>query len=117
MNDPNFNAVIGVVMSIVALVFWILVAALFATLFMPWMRAFLSGAPVMIIQLLGMRLRGVPPKMIVDALIMLVHRGHPHDANRSRLAESVYLAQRVRIQSPDQLADMVEERLKAGTAA
>jgi uncharacterized protein YqfA (UPF0365 family) len=110
-------AIPALMMSVVSLIIMLLMAAMFASLFWPWMQAFLSGAPVMIIQLLGMRLRGVPPRLIVDALVMLVHRGYPHDQARSRLAESIYLAHRVRIQSADQLADMLEERLKAGGSA
>src|SRR5262245_7627910 len=109
MADPA--VILTAVMAVVALVVVLLASTLFAMLFLPWMRAFLSGAPVMVIQLLGMRLRGVPPRLIVDALVMLVHRGYPHEPARSRLAESVYLAHRVRIQTPDQLANMVEERL------
>jgi hypothetical protein len=52
--------------------------------------------------------------MIVDAVITLVHRGTPYDRALIRLAESIYLAQRVRIDTPTQLAEMVEERLKSG---
>ena len=115
MNEVSIA--VSLLASILALVAILFVAAVLALLFVPWMRAFMSGAPVKIIQLLGMRLRGTPPALIVDALVMLVHRGFPHDPARSRLAESIYLAHRVRILTPDQLADMVEERLKAGGAA
>ena len=115
MNEVSIA--VSLLASIVALVAILVVAAVFASLFAPWMRAFASGAPVMAIQLLGMRLRGVPPRLIVDALVMLVHRGYAHEPARCYLAESIYLAQRVRIQSPDQLADMVEERLKASAVS
>jgi uncharacterized protein YqfA (UPF0365 family) len=69
----------------------------------------------MVLNLIGMRLRGVPPGLVVDALVTLAQRGHPHDQNRVRQAESIYLAQRGLINSAAQLADQMEKEIKAGS--
>ena len=107
--------VVVVVLALFALVVLLLIAAVFLTLFGPWMRAFLSGTPVSIVQLIGMRLRGVPARLVVDALISLVHRGHPYEPRLCYLLESTYLAQRGYIESSTQLADMVERQLPKTT--
>ena len=109
------NTVFFVVLSVALLALFLLlmVMVLFAALFGSWLRAFLSGVPVSVVQILGMRLRGVPPRLIVDSLITLVHRGHPYDRMLGYQAESLYLAQRGLIRSPEHLADLVEKSLKA----
>src|SRR4029078_11637344 len=98
--------------AIVLLLALVLVAALFATLFGPWLRGLLSGVPVSMARLLGMRIRGVPPRLIVDAIVTLVHRGYPINRDLWYHTESLYLAQRGLIQSPEQLADLMERQLK-----
>jgi|SRR6478752_805563 len=100
---------IAAVLPLLALLF---VSMLFAPLFGPWMRGCLSGAPVSVSQLIGMRLRGSPPRLIVDALVTLVHRGFPYDRAMSYSVESTYLAQRGMLQSSEQLADLVEKSLR-----
>ena len=110
----NPAALVMVVFAVVTLLFFLIIFATFAFLAAPWMRAFLSGAPFSLVQILAMRLRGVPPNLIVDSVVTLVHRGHPFDRRLCAEAESLYLAQRGMIQSPEQLADLVEKRLKAG---
>ena len=109
----NPAAFVLVVFAIVALLFFLVISSAFLFLAAPWMRAFMSGAPVSLIQLIGMRLRGVPPNLIVDAVVSLVHRGHPFSRQLCYEAESLFLAQRGMIQSPEHLADLVEKRLKA----
>ncbi|MBC7855117.1 MAG: hypothetical protein IAF94_16930 [Pirellulaceae bacterium] len=69
---------------------------------------------MMVLQLIAMRLRGVPPGLIVDALVTLVQRGHPHDLSHVRMAESIFLAQRGLIDSPAQRADQMEKQIKTG---
>jgi uncharacterized protein YqfA (UPF0365 family) len=110
-------ALVAVVMALVLLMMILVFAGVTLMLFAPWMRGFLSGAPVSILQLLGMRLRGVPARLIVDAVITLVHRGHAHDRKLVSLAESTYLAQRGLIQDSTQLADMVEKQLQIAKPA
>jgi uncharacterized protein YqfA (UPF0365 family) len=45
------------------------------TVFRPWLRGMLSQAPVSLIEVVGMSLRGNPPGLLVDVLIILRHRG------------------------------------------
>ncbi len=70
-----------------------LVAVIFIALFFyflrVWVRAWLSGARVSLLNLLGMKLRGVPPTLIVDARIRSVKAGL---AVESDALEAHYLA-------------------------
>jgi uncharacterized protein YqfA (UPF0365 family) len=115
-NQNDFAAILVVVFALVNLLLLLGIALFFATLFGPWMRGFLGGAPVSVLQLLGMRLRGVPARLVVDAVVTLVHREHPYEPQLSRLVESTYLAQRGLIQSSTQLAEVVERQLPKAKA-
>ncbi|MGB0716427.1 MAG: flotillin-like protein FloA [Phycisphaerae bacterium] len=72
--------------SIIALVFVFIVAQFFRL----WLRAYFSNAGVSLFDLIGMRLRDVDPKTIVDAKVQLVKAGL-HDIVVQDL-ESHYLA-------------------------
>jgi uncharacterized protein YqfA (UPF0365 family) len=111
--DTSIVAIAAVMAALVSLFVLLIVAVVFASLFGPWLRAFVSGVPVSVIQLLGMRFRRIPPGLIVDALIALVHRGHSYNSTMCYWAESIYLAERGLIGSPQELADAVEKRMKA----
>jgi len=54
-----------------------------------WVRAWMSGARVSLFNLLGMKLRNVPPTLIVDARIRMVKAGKDMDTD---LLEAHYLA-------------------------
>jgi uncharacterized protein YqfA (UPF0365 family) len=63
----------------------------------PWLRAFLHGTPVSLIHVVGMRLRGNPPAILVDAYIQLHRAGleptiaeleHCYIDSRSRIITS-----------------------------
>jgi hypothetical protein len=60
----------------------------------PWMRVFLTGGRASIVGIIGMRLRGSPVPLILDAYLALVQKGQ-----RVTLAqvESAYIANRGRI--------------------
>ena len=45
--------------------------------FRPWLQAFLSGCPVSVFQLIGMRLRKVNPNKIIPVGIAATQGGHP----------------------------------------
>jgi uncharacterized protein YqfA (UPF0365 family) len=77
---------VGIVfLGIVSLAF----VALFLKFFGLWFRALLSGAPVGLGNLVGMWIRRVKPREIVDSLIMLTKAGLTLDTN---LLETHYLA-------------------------
>ncbi len=57
-------------MAVLAILLLVM-AAVFVLLARPWIRALTHGTPVSIIQIVGMRLRGNPPSLLVDAYITL----------------------------------------------
>ncbi len=84
MND----IIIWVVVGVVALVLLIAVVVM-AQFFNLWLQAFMSGAPVGIFDLIGMRLRKVPPSVIVLSRIQAVKAGLTLE---TRELESHYMA-------------------------
>ena len=77
--------VVYIVIGIVALVF----AAFFLKFFSLWFRALISGAPIKLSRLVGMWIRRVKLKLIVDSRIMLTKAGIVTDSD---LLETHYLA-------------------------
>ena len=67
----NIITVSTVVAGIIAVIALIVVISFINT----WLKAMLAGAPVSILTLIAMRLRGVPYGMIVDSRIMAVKAG------------------------------------------
>jgi uncharacterized protein YqfA (UPF0365 family) len=64
---------IWIIFGVVALIILIVVLNFLGL----WVRAFTSGAPVSIFELIGMRLRGIPGSLIVNARITAVRAGLP----------------------------------------
>lgn len=79
---------------------------LFTGLFRIWLRAFLSGQPVLLLQILGARLRGNPPALLVDTLLALKHRGESSTLDE---VEKVYISHKGHEFTPGELADVVVE--------
>ena len=82
----NIITVSTVVAGIIAVIALIVVISFFNT----WLKAMLAGAPVSILTLIAMRLRGVPYGMIVDSRIMAVKAGLDLTINQ---LEEHYLAE------------------------
>ncbi len=74
----NIPFVITVVLGIIAFIF----LAVFISFFGTWLKARLNGAPVSVLNLLGMRLGGVPYSLVVEARITAVKAGIPLDADK-----------------------------------
>ncbi len=71
---PNF--VIIFVLIFVFIVFCLLV--FFAMMFArPWLQAFISGHPISMISIIGMRLRRISPSRIIPHGIAAAHAGYP----------------------------------------
>jgi uncharacterized protein YqfA (UPF0365 family) len=71
----------------------------------PWLRAAASGAPVSIFSVLGMRLRGNPPILLVDAYVALRRAG----VNASIAdVEGAYIDHRTRVRTHDDLVELVK---------
>ena len=65
---------IGLIVAAIAVVVFV---GLFLSFINIWIRAVLARAPVSFLNLVGMKLRRVPPSLIVDARIMSVKAGRP----------------------------------------
>ena len=74
---------------IIAAIVVIIVLAFIGKFFSLWLQALFSKANVSIFQLIGMRLRKVPPQVIVEARILSCKAGLPVDTN---LLEAHYLS-------------------------
>lgn len=81
----NFGTVLVGILALVSIVF-LLIFLYFLNL---WVRALMSRARVSIFSLIGMKLRNVPPRLIVDARIRLVKAGLELSTD---LLEAHYLA-------------------------
>lgn len=75
--------------NISPLVFWVPIGivafifiAVFLSFFGTWLKARLNGAPVSVLNLLGMRLGGVPYGLVVDARITAVKAGIPLETDK-----------------------------------
>lgn len=80
------GTIITVILGIVALVAFAVIISFINT----WLKALLAGAPVSMLTLIAMRLRGVPYGMIVDSRIMAVKAGLDLTINQ---LEEHYLAE------------------------
>jgi uncharacterized protein YqfA (UPF0365 family) len=109
---PGNQSFLWIVVAMVLLI-WLATVAFVAMLIRPWLRAFLSGVPVSMFDVLAMRLRGNPPGLLIDTLLVLKHRGV--EASMADI-ESTYLANKGQVHQPARLAGMVEERLRNRTA-
>ena len=74
---------------IIAAIVVIIILAFIGKFFSLWLQALFSKANVSIFQLIGMRLRKVPPQVIVEARILSCKAGLPVDTN---LLEAHYLS-------------------------
>ncbi|MEI8351283.1 MAG: flotillin-like FloA family protein, partial [bacterium] len=65
---------VGIVIILAAIVAFIILGVFFYFIKV-WVRALMSGARVPVLSLVGMKLRHVPPLLIVDARIRLIKAG------------------------------------------
>jgi uncharacterized protein YqfA (UPF0365 family) len=73
-----------------------------------WRHAVFAGAPLPWPAILGMRLRGTPPALIVDSYVALVKRGKSPDLG---MVEATYLAHPGRRLEVNDLVALVEQEL------
>jgi uncharacterized protein YqfA (UPF0365 family) len=79
-------------------------------LFAPCARALCCGAHVRMTHIIGMRLRGSPPRFLIDAYCSLVHSG-VHTSMRE--IESCYIAEKhsIRQDDVDSFMELVKKRI------
>lgn len=79
----------GVIVVAVVIVIVLIVVFVFLSFLKVWLRALVSGAHISLLNLVGMKLRGVAPRLIVDARIASLKAGLEVDSD---LMEAHYLA-------------------------
>jgi uncharacterized protein YqfA (UPF0365 family) len=73
----NLNMTLAIAALVFVLVLFLVLLAVLVPFFKLWFQAFLSGRPISVAQLLGMRLRKVDAKQVVRCGIMAAQSGHP----------------------------------------
>jgi len=91
----------GLILSLV--LYWITTVL---SIFRPWLQVMLSGGKASMFQILAMRLRGSNVKLVIEAYIMLVQRGHKVSLSE---VESQYLARQNVILESSDLVEIVEQ--------
>jgi uncharacterized protein YqfA (UPF0365 family) len=66
---------IVIVVAIGMMIFVMLVFMAFAFTFLPWLQAYMSGTPVSVFSIIGMRLRRISVRTVVRFLIMARQAG------------------------------------------
>ena len=97
-----FSGVLGFFTGIgIGLAFLILI--LFLKL---WLRARVNGVPVSMMQIIGMRLRGNPPKFLVDAYVRMIQSGEKISITEVELA---FMANKNKSMDINTLVQLVRE--------
>ena len=103
----NVNPILVVFVAATLLILALAMLGLAIWVLRPWMQGFLKGVPVTLIQILGMRLRGHPPSLIIDAYAQLQQRKIPITLGQ---LEWVYLTEKHRILTSHDLAVLAEKQ-------
>jgi len=77
----------------------------------PWLRLKMSGGRGTLLQIVGMRLRGTPPMMIVEAYTSLLHSGQDV---RLIEVESTYVANKTTVMNAHDLIELVQNQNSEG---
>ena len=83
MNDPpNLDvatdfSIVAIAFGLVLLIFLLVFLGIVLIILRPWLQAFLSGCPISVFQLIGMRLRQVNPNEVIPVAIAATQGGHP----------------------------------------
>lgn len=108
-EQQAFPAAFAAVMVIFLIAILVAIVWMAIVLVRPWTQSYLFGLPVSFLSLLGMRLRGTPPTMIIDAYVVLRHAGiniTPRDV------ELVYTANRDDITTSNDLIQIAKQFAK-----
>ena len=89
-----FTVVFGAILTL--LVFWLILG--------PWLRAFTQGMPVSATNVLGMRLRGTPANLLVDACLRVRRAGVSVDIGE---IEQMYLDHKSEIPTTENLLRVI----------
>jgi uncharacterized protein YqfA (UPF0365 family) len=106
MPDPILLVLAGVF-----LVLALLAVTAFFLLLRLWLRAALVGAPVSLLRILAMRLRGNRPGLLIDAYVRLRLE---RVMTTIEAVEKVYIENRNRVYTTDDLVELVKRSANAG---
>ncbi|QDU37669.1 SigmaW regulon antibacterial [Maioricimonas rarisocia] len=84
--------------------FFLAILVVFVAVIRPWLRAFMSGAPIPMTAVVGMRLRNNPVTLLLDAYLTMRWKQIPVSI---REVESCYMQHRNRITTADDLMEVV----------
>ncbi|QEF96384.1 SigmaW regulon antibacterial [Stieleria maiorica] len=101
----NTQALVLLCGILLILVFFITIAITLLAMFRPWLQCFLSGTPVPLFKIVGMRLRNAPVRRIceqrikagsvgVDLPVEQLEDAHRKGADIEKLTDSLCLARR-----------------------
>ena len=105
MNDMPEEFLI-VAVAILA-VFALILFAVLLLLVRPWLRAALNAAPVSLLHIVAMRLRGNPPMLLVDAYIALNRAGRSVTISD---VENMSIDNRNWVSTSNDLVELVQQR-------
>jgi uncharacterized protein YqfA (UPF0365 family) len=94
-------------LAVIAIVFTFACTFLFLMVVRPWLRALGHGTPVSMVSIIGMRLRGNPPVLLIDAYIAL-HRASV--ATTIADVENTYIDNRTRVRNSEDLVHFVKSK-------
>ena len=69
------NDAIGLIVAAVAVLVFLFFLVLFFSVIRLWLQALLTNTPISIVEIIGFKLRRIPPELIVHAAITLAQRG------------------------------------------
>ena len=104
------DTAIILLVSLAMLAFFVVAVFAVVLVLRPWLRAFLHGAPVSVIQIVGMRLRGNPPEILIDAFIALRRAGLVVTIAD---VENAYFDGKNRVSNSNDLVEIVKKRTNA----
>ena len=102
------NTIFPAILALMALVV-LVVMVLFFSILRLWLRAVTSGVPIQVFRIVGMRLRGNPAQLLIDAHILLVKGGSRVSIDET---EYVFTQNRNRVRIPEDLVQLVKTHQK-----
>jgi uncharacterized protein YqfA (UPF0365 family) len=85
----------------------LVVMVLFLSFIRIWIKAITSGVPISLIRIIGMKLRGNPTELLIDAHIILTKQQSSATLDET---EYTYMENRNRVRSSDDLIRLVREK-------
>jgi uncharacterized protein YqfA (UPF0365 family) len=110
----SFGSLLTILLVVLFWIFLIVLTVSFFLFWRAWVRALMNGFPIPIVPIITMRLRGVPPILLVDAYTALRRSGVETTV---RNVEEAYLANRTRMRTSQDLIGLVKNKTASRSAA